>query len=203
MVRFHLKDKNKKYNLPTKISELDTKTFLRIQDVAQTEGSDEIDIACAICDAEREDFVKLSGKDLDLIKEATLFILDAIEKFGTEKTRIFKRITGEKIDVSLDFEKMEFGQRVSIDNITKKYKNENSDLVIAIIAVLVAPSFYPIGDWTKELERIEEEIGITPAEDTIPFFNFFLTNTFSLRNTIKAWLYSQKIALLTRRKAKN
>jgi len=203
MVRFRLKDKNKYYELPTKANELDTKTFLRLQEVAQTEGSDEIDIACALCDAQREDFIKLSGKDLELLQEATLFIFEVVERFATEKRRTLKRITGEEIEVVLDFEKMEFGQRVSIDNIVKKYKDENPQLVIAIIAVLIAPTIYPVGDWTKELENIEEEIAITPAEATIPFFNFFLTNIFSLRNTIKAWFFSQKIAWQSKRKVKN
>lgn len=203
MVRFRIKDKDKYYNLPTKVSELDTKTFLRLQEVAQKESTDEIDLACALCDAERIDFINLSGKDLKLIQEATAFVFQIVPTFSDNKSNSFTRNTGEKIVINVDFEKMQFGQRVEINSIIKRYKEDNPSLVIAIIAVLLAPYIYPHDDWTKELTAIEEEIKITPAEVCIPFFNFFLSNSFSLKNTIKAWLYSQKILFHSKRKAKN
>ena len=163
MVRFRIKDKDKYYNLPTKVSELDTKTFLRLQEVAQKESTDEIDLACALCDAERIDFINLSGKDLKLIQEATAFVFQIVPTFSDNKSNSFTRNTGEKIVINVDFEKMQFGQRVEINSIIKRYKEDNPSLVIAIIAVLLAPYIYPHDDWTKELTAIEEEIKITPA----------------------------------------
>ncbi len=192
-----IKLSDKKYNLPTQSSEVDTGTFLQLQEAFNTyDEFDNFDLLEIITGIDRTDLVGLdSSKDIDTMLEGTAFIFEMMEELKGSKKRKFKRLTGAVIALPKDFANMNFGQRIALNTLSQKYEKDSkeADFVIGCIAVLVAPYLYPEEDWTKRTDELEEEIKLMPVLDTIPIFNFFLNSSFSLRRIIKNWLYSLPI----------
>jgi hypothetical protein len=192
-----IKLSDKKYSLPTQSSEVNTGTFLKLQEAFNTyDEFDNFDLLEIITGIDRTDLVGLdSSKDIDTMLEGTAFIFEMMEELKGSKKREYRRSTGEVIQLPKDFANMNFGQRIALNTLSQKYEKDKkeADFVIGCIAIMVAPYLYIDEDWTKRTDELQEEIELLPVLDTIPIFNFFLNSSFSLRRIIKNWLYSLPI----------
>jgi hypothetical protein len=192
-----IKLSDKKYSLPTQSSEVNTGTFLKLQEAFNTyDEFDNFDLLEIITGIDRTDLVGLdSSKDIDTMLEGTAFIFEMMEELKGSKRREYRRSTGEVIQLPKDFANMNFGQRIALNTLSQKYEKDKkeADFVIGCIAIMVAPYLYIDEDWTKRTDELQEEIELLPVLDTIPIFNFFLNSSFSLRRIIKNWLYSLPI----------
>ena len=167
----------KKYNLPTQSSEVDTLTFLELQNAVNNKDDfDAFDLLSIITGIDRDKLVGLEDdRDIELMLETTSFIFDMLKELQEAKGNKFTRLTGEIYNLPKDFANMNLGQRIAINTLSQKYESDKDEVgfVISMIAVLVAPTVFKDEDWTKRTDELESEIKLMPVLDTIPIFNFF------------------------------
>jgi hypothetical protein len=184
-----------KYTLPTQASEVNTLTFLKLQEAVDTyEEFDQFDLLEILTEIDRQALISLEDERMiDTMLEATAFIFEMMAELKASKGTTFKRLTGEEYNLPKDYANTNFGQRIALNSLSAKYEKDKDEtaFVIGAIAILVAPTVYAESDWTKHLEELEDEIKLMPCVDALPIFNFFLSSTFSLKRIIKSWLHSR------------